>query len=84
MSAEGLSHVSWRPSESVCQRKPGRDVLADPFLRKHGCSQLELLSDEEYAAGMDSIRSALEEAVTKSTEIAFNTRIIVGMIVGQR
>jgi ubiquinone/menaquinone biosynthesis C-methylase UbiE len=38
----------------------GSAVFDDPELRRNGCSQLALLTDEQYAAGIARIQSAIE------------------------
>jgi ubiquinone/menaquinone biosynthesis C-methylase UbiE len=40
----------------------GEAVLQDPELQRRGCSQMALLSDEQYAQGIKRIRSALENS----------------------
>ena len=37
----------------------GRDVFSDPILSRHGTSQLSLLGEEEFAAGMARIEGAI-------------------------
>ena len=67
--------------EHIVDPKYGRAVLDDPFLKKHATSQLALLSDEAYAAGLRRIKAALAEA---DNDLCFPVEIISEMIVGQR
>ena len=52
MVAAGFARVEWCLAEHIVHQHVGRAVLADPILQKHGTSQLALLTDEAYAAGL--------------------------------
>jgi ubiquinone/menaquinone biosynthesis C-methylase UbiE len=52
------SHIACR----ITQTRLGRDVLADPELQRNGCSQMALLTDAQYAAGIERINSALRRS----------------------
>lgn len=58
--AGGLQQVGLRVVEHVSNPKRGADILADPFFRRDGCSQLALLTEDEFAAGFESVRAAAE------------------------
>jgi SAM-dependent methyltransferase len=49
----------------------GAAVLEQPFLQRRGCSQLALLSDEEYERGLLRVRAAIKD------EASFKFRIFV-------
>lgn len=70
--------------ERIHDPKIGREVLDDPFLRKDACSQLALLSDEDYAAGLGRIKSAVEDAAAAGEDLVFLTDIRIGSILGRR
>ena len=49
-------------SEHIYQEFVGREVLDNPFTQKNGSSQLALLSDAAYTAGLDRIHAAIADA----------------------
>jgi len=61
LKAAGFTRAEWRVAERIHQEFVGRAVLDNPFTQKHGSSQLALLSDEAYAAGLQLIQAALAE-----------------------
>jgi ubiquinone/menaquinone biosynthesis C-methylase UbiE len=83
MVAAGFEGVESRWVERIVDPKRGRAVLDDPFLRKDSCSQLALLSDEAYAAGLDRIEAALSSAEAAGETILFATDLLLAMIVGR-
>jgi SAM-dependent methyltransferase len=81
MSAEGLA-VECRIVERIWDPKTGREVLDDPFLRKNSCSQLALLSEEAYQAGLRRIRAALDRAEAAGETLTFSVDTPLAMISG--
>ncbi|MEJ2736545.1 MAG: class I SAM-dependent methyltransferase [Anaerolineae bacterium] len=79
----GFEGVEWRWVERILDPKRGRAVFDDPFLRKDSCSQLALLTDEAYAAGLDRIEAALSSAEATGETILFATDLLLAMIVGR-
>ncbi len=75
----GLSIV-----EEINDPKQGRQVLRDPFLRKNGCSQLALLTDEAYALGLARIKAALAKAAARGESLTFPCRISIAMLTGHK
>lgn len=84
MTTSGFLQVEKRLVERVVDHKVGRKVLEDPFLQKHACSQLALLSDEAYAAGLRRIEVALANAKAAGETLIFPTNILLAMIVGRK
>ena len=82
MVAAGFQQTRWQPVEQIHDPKIGRAVLDDPFLKKDACSQLALLSNTEYAAGLGRIKAALEEAEKTGTTLIFQTSFTKAMLVG--
>jgi ubiquinone/menaquinone biosynthesis C-methylase UbiE len=80
----GFEAVSWRVVERIKDPKVGWAVLDDPFLKKDACSQLALLSDEEYAVGLQQIRRALEAAEASNQELVFDSNIQLGMLCARK
>ena len=83
MTEEGLVNVECHVIERFASDLIGRAVLSHPFLRKGSCSQLALLSDEAYAAGLCCIEAALAEAEAAGREIVFPDDVSLAMISGR-
>lgn len=62
MLAAGFVRAEWRVADHIHQEFVGREVLDNPFTQKNGSSQLALLSDAAYTAGLDRIDSAIASA----------------------
>jgi SAM-dependent methyltransferase len=82
MSAAGFVNIELQLAEEIIAPKYGFAVLGDPFLAKNSCSQLALLSDQEYAAGLDRIRQALAEADAQGKTVVFRDTIQIHQMVG--
>jgi hypothetical protein len=57
-------------------------VLDDSFLAKHATSQLTLLSDAAYEAGMRRIREAVAAAEAADEPLGFPVYIRIRMVTG--
>jgi hypothetical protein len=79
----GFHNFQLRSVESINDDKLGRDVLNDPFLKKHAVSQLAMLSDEEYVNGIERIKLAIQKAETASQLLTFKVRLRMDMITAQ-
>ena len=82
MAAEGFERAEWQTAEHIVGESSGREVLDSHFLQKNGTSQLALLTDEAYAAGLQRIESALAEAETRGETITFATDVSLTMMTG--
>ena len=82
MIEAGFEQIEWRLVERIEDHKLGRGIYADPFLQKDACSQLALLSDEAYAAGLRRIGTALAKAEARGKPITFSTDLWQAMLVG--
>jgi ubiquinone/menaquinone biosynthesis C-methylase UbiE len=60
----------------------GREVFSDPVLNKNATSQLTLLSDEEFDAGMGSIENSLLAVGADNESISFVVDIYLPIVVG--
>lgn len=78
----GFERIEFRVVDELGGPKYGRDVLKDPFLEKNATSQLILLSDEAYAAGLGHIRGALENAERVGETLIFQNTIRIQMLTG--
>jgi SAM-dependent methyltransferase len=83
MVAAGFERVEWRVVEHILHQYIGQAVLEDPILQKHGTSQLALLTDEAYAAGMVRIKAALSEAGATGKTLGFPVDISLTMVTGR-
>ncbi len=80
LAGAGFEDPQSRVVERIDERFVGREVLDDYFLGKDSTSQLLLLSDEEYAAGMERIRTALRAAEAAGHEIVFTKRLSILLV----
>lgn len=84
MQAAGFEQIELREVERVEDLRQGRAVLADPFLPKHSTSQLALLSDEAYAAGVRRIEATLQDAEARGKTIIFPSEFSIEMMTGYK
>jgi SAM-dependent methyltransferase len=82
MIAAGFDPVRWQVVERLHETRSGREILDEPMLQKNATSQLTLLSDEQYAAGIARIRAAIAQAEAAGEEITFPVDISLQMVVG--
>jgi len=82
MSAAGFESIELELAEEIHEPKYGPDVLKDPFLAKTSCSQLALLSDQAYAAGLGRIKQSLAEADAQGRTLVFQDTIRIYQLVG--
>jgi ubiquinone/menaquinone biosynthesis C-methylase UbiE len=83
MAEADFERVEWRWVERILDQKQGRAIFDHPFLKKDSCSQLALLTDEAYAAGLDRIEAALASAEAAGETVIFPTDLLLAMIVGR-
>lgn len=62
MLAAGFVRAEWRVAEHIHQEFVGQAILDNPFTQKHGSSQLAMLSDAAYTAGLNRLHTALARA----------------------
>jgi ubiquinone/menaquinone biosynthesis C-methylase UbiE len=73
LNQAGFQHVSQTMVEHINDTIVGEAVFDSYFLRKDACSQLILLSDEAYQAGLARMRARLAEAKARGEEVVFQT-----------
>lgn len=83
MVAAGFEQVERRVAERIRQTLVGRDILADYFLQKKSTSQLALLSEAAYAAGLNRIKLALARAEAAGQTLTFPVDIRLAVLVGR-
>jgi SAM-dependent methyltransferase len=82
MEQAGFTGCTWRTAGQIDTMYRGRQVFADPILQKNGCSQLALLSEAAFGAGMERIREAVERAGQRGEEIQFRSSMELPLISG--
>ena len=82
MIAEGFEQTRVARVERIANMQAGRAVLSDPFLQKNGTSQLTLLSDEVYAAGLARLKRAVEQAEARGEALEFEIDIWMTAVIG--
>jgi ubiquinone/menaquinone biosynthesis C-methylase UbiE len=82
MVIAGFHQIHWEPVEWISDDKIGWSVLEDPFLQKHATSQLALLDDKAYAAGIEKIKTALKSAETQGEKLIFKAQLRLDMLTG--
>ena len=80
----GFHQVTLEPIEWISDDKIGWDVLDDPFIQKQATSQLALLNDKAYHAGIEKIKADLTEADQRQETIIFRARLRLDMIIGTK
>jgi len=84
MSAEGFQNLSAQTAERILNVHVGESVLKDPFLKHNSTSQLALLSEDTYQAGINRITVAITESKTRNERIVFRSDIHVKMYLGYK
>ena len=83
MVATGFDRVEQRQAERITNLYTGRQVLDDPFLKKESCSQLALLTDEAYAAGLNRIKAAIEKSEAGGEAMVFLNDLRLALLTGR-
>jgi ubiquinone/menaquinone biosynthesis C-methylase UbiE len=84
LKRSGFENANLNEVERVDDPKHGREVLDDPYLRKHACSQLALLTEKAYATGLDKIKASLARAERHAEPIIFQSTFTIEMLVGTK
>lgn len=84
MVEDGFEGIEWQEVERIADPKYGRGVFDDPFLKKNSCSQLALLTEEAYRAGLERIEADLVEAEVRGETLVFETDILTAMLAGRK
>jgi len=81
VKAADFERAAWLTPERITNTLAGRAVLDDPFLQKHGTSQLALLSDDAYQAGLARLRQSLEAAEAVEQVLLFEVDLWMSAVV---
>jgi len=84
MQAVGFQRLSVQPVEHIRNVHVGESVLRDPFLRQNATSQLALLDEASYQAGMERIKRKIAQSAGRTDAPVFTSDIQVNMIVGYK
>ncbi len=82
MREAGFDDVTTRDVEHILSIHRGRAVFDDPYLKKTSSSQLALLSEAAYAAGMEHIRQSIARAEARGETAVFRSELHVLMTMG--
>lgn len=82
--AAGFERAHWRVAHHIQHTHVGRAVLADHFLQKHSTSQLALLSDDVYNAGLARLTAEVERAEAEGVTLNFESDLSLVMVTAQR
>jgi ubiquinone/menaquinone biosynthesis C-methylase UbiE len=84
LQAAGFEKTSGQPVELITHEWTGREVLNDPFLKKDSTSQLTMLTESQYAHGLEKLEAALTAAEAAGEEIRFGVHIEMRMLSGRK
>jgi SAM-dependent methyltransferase len=84
METAGYRNTSIQTVEHILNVHVGQGVLRDPFIKKSATSQLALLNDEEYSAGVKRIEETLARAAASGEQVVFSSDIHVKMFSGYK
>ncbi len=84
MKEGGFQNTSSETVEYIHNVHIGKNVLNDPFLKHNATSQLALLSDETYQAGIKKINKTLKNAAPSGELITFRSDFPVKMLLGYK
>ena len=83
MCAAGLTVRPPRTVEHISNEKRGHAILDDHFIQRYGASEFMGLTDAQYQAGIDRIKSAISEAEARGEEAVFHAELQLKMVVGR-
>jgi ubiquinone/menaquinone biosynthesis C-methylase UbiE len=84
MEQAGFHSVTSQVVEHIQNVHVGEAILNDPFLKHNATSQLALLDEQTYEAGLERIKQALSAAKGSGEQILFRSDIHVKMFLGYK
>jgi ubiquinone/menaquinone biosynthesis C-methylase UbiE len=78
----GFQQISSPVVQLIGSKIPGEEILDSYWLRKESSSQLILLSEEVYQAGLGRVRQVVATAQAKGEKIVFRTQLRNRMVHG--
>lgn len=82
MTEAGFVQVSSGVAERLVRSVTGPELLQSPFLQKQGTSQLALLTEEAYQAGLERIKAAIRDAESGGETLHFVVDICLALVTG--
>ena len=82
MKQTGFMDVEHHDVEHILNIHVGAGVLNDPFLKHNATSQLALLSEETYFAGIEKIKAELKKPQLNKKQVIFKSDFWVKMFTG--
>jgi ubiquinone/menaquinone biosynthesis C-methylase UbiE len=82
LSDVGFQNIKITDIETIHAPKFDEAIFEDPFLKMNGCSQLALLSQEEYRRGIELIKKTIKNSEKGSC--TFKNDIVFSMITGEK
>ncbi len=73
-TGNGFQHVESPIVQYIHNELVGEAVFDNYYLRKDACSQLILISDEAYQAGLERMKAKIVEAQAKGESIVFRAQ----------
>ena len=80
LAEAGFVGVERRAIETIEATWTGEAVLSDPFLQKHATSQLALLDETAYAAGLQRIAAAIAQDPERGLRTVLHMEMLVGTV----
>lgn len=84
LGAAGFAGMADRIVYDIVENFEGRAVLDHPFIERNATSQLVLLSDAAYEAGLRRIEAAIEQAEARGERIIFPNSLQLVMVTARR
>ncbi|MBN8581757.1 MAG: class I SAM-dependent methyltransferase [Anaerolineae bacterium] len=84
MEQAGFHSITSQVVEHIQNVHVGEAILNDPFLKHNATSQLALLDEQTYEAGLERIKQALSAAKESGEQILFRSDIHVKMFLGYK
>jgi len=82
MKQAGFEHIERRDVEHILNIHLDDGVLNDPFIKHNATSQLALLSDETYSAGIEKIKTHIKLQRQDGKQAIFKSDFWVKMFIG--
>ncbi len=82
MKQAGFVNTERQDVEHILNIHVGEGVLNDPFIKQSATSQLALLSEETYSAGIEKIKSELKKPQLNDKQVIFKSDFWVKMFTG--
>jgi ubiquinone/menaquinone biosynthesis C-methylase UbiE len=83
MLEAGFVDVTSGTAERILHSLTGAEVLQSPFMEKGGTSQLALLTEEAYQAGLERIKEDLRQADRPGRRLTFKVDISLALVLGR-